>query len=63
MANKRRMLIPHIRNFINQADKAQLRQMEKQLSKELEQGLLKDRPEHSYTLELELIKRNLKKKR
>ena len=57
---KKRVLITHIRNFINNADVQQLKKMEKELSTELEQSLLKDRPEHSYTLELELIKKRIK---
>ena len=59
---KKRTLIPHIRNFIKSSDLAQLKKMKRELSSEIERGLLKDRPEHSYTLELELIDKQIKAK-
>tara|TARA_R110001599_G_scaffold46212_1_gene135658 strand:- start:303 stop:512 length:210 start_codon:yes stop_codon:yes gene_type:complete len=58
----KRTLIPHIRNFIKGSSLVQLKKMKKELSDEIERGLLKDRPEHSYTLELEFIEKQIKAK-
>ena len=63
MAKKTRKLIPHIRSFIKSSNLSQLRKMKKELSFEIKNGFLKDRPEHSYTLELELIEKMLKSKK
>ena len=56
---KKRALIPHIRNCIKGSNLAQLKKMKKELSFEIKNGILKDRPEHSYTLELEFIEKQI----
>lgn len=45
-------LIPKIKEFIETADLAQLKKMQKELSRELNLEILQDNKEHSYTLEL-----------
>lgn len=48
-------ILPHIRSFIMSATPAQLQKMRKELASEINRGLIKDRPNHSYSAELDLI--------
>ena len=53
-------ILPHVRNYIMSATPAQLQQMRRDLTSEINKGIAKNRPNHSYTAELELIVSRLK---
>lgn len=52
-------LITEIETFIKNSNLGELNRMRDELSNELKKGLLKDRVDHSYTLELQLIEKQI----